>query len=129
MEQALFRVKAEEVDIAKLAGGIHLRAQRQQETILEGMGDKSIWNCVRGVMLVNKYIERDRNEGNPEKIPSFYRIGFAPQLRKEGSLYWVSMKVIPFKDPYQLEEGLPGGDQLRVGRNAKVEGHASERVG
>lgn len=127
MEQVLFKVKAEEVDIAKLAGGMYLRARRQQETILEGMGDKSIQNCVRGVVLANKYIERDRNEGNPEKIPPFYRLGFAPQLRKEDSLYWVSMKVIPFKDPYHFEEGLPG-DQLRVGRNAQVEGHA-ERVG
>lgn len=72
----------EGLDVAKLAGGIYYRAKRRQDTFLEGMGDRSIQNCVRGVILANKYAAKAREEGDQENIPWFERLGFTPQLRK-----------------------------------------------
>lgn len=121
VDEMLFRVKGDGVDVAKLAGGIYLRSKRKQDTFLEGMGDRSIENCVRGLVLANKFAEKHRKEGDPENIPWFHRLAFAPQLRKRSDLYWISLKVIPLESPYQEGEGTPG-DRLRVGRKAEVQG-------
>lgn len=123
VDEMLFRVKGDGVDVAKLAGGIYLRSKRKQDTFLEGMGDRSIENCVRGLVLANKFAEKHRKEGDPENIPWFHRLAFAPQLRKRSDLYWISLKVIPLESPYQEGEGTPG-DRLRVGRKAEVQGLA-----
>ena len=86
-----FRVKAEDVKMSKLAGGLYLRTTRRQETLLDGMGHKSIQNCVRSIILANKFAAQHRAEGDPEKIPWFYRLGFTPQLRTDwflSELFW-----------------------------------------
>ena len=83
---------------------------------MEGMGSKSIENCLRGLILANKFAFERRKEQEP---PWFNRLGFAPQLRKSGELLWVSLKVIPLKEAYVALEG-PEGDRLRVGPNSEV---------
>ncbi|CAK9062140.1 Putative SWI/SNF-related matrix-associated actin-dependent regulator of chromatin subfamily A member 3-like 3 [Durusdinium trenchii] len=116
-----FRVKAEDVKMSKLAGGLYLRTTRRQETLLDGMGHKSIQNCVRSIILANKFAAQHRAEGDPEKIPWFYRLGFTPQLRKTSGELWVSLKVVALESPYVASEGPPG-DRLRIGPTAEVEG-------
>lgn len=81
---ALCMGAGEGLDVAKLAGGIYSRAKRRQDTFLEGMGDRSIQNCLRGLILANKYAAKHREEEDHENIPWFYRLGFAPQLRRNN---------------------------------------------
>lgn len=87
---------------------------------MEGMGSKSIENCLRGLILANKFAsERRKEQADPP--PWFHRLGFVPQLRKSGELLWVSLKVIPLKEPY-VASARPEGDRLRVGPNSEVKG-------
>eukprot|EP00440_Ansanella_granifera_P055055 gb/GFBE01059681.1/.p1 GENE.gb/GFBE01059681.1/~~gb/GFBE01059681.1/.p1 ORF type:complete len:253 (+),score=55.72 gb/GFBE01059681.1/:1-759(+) len=97
-----FKVKADGFDLNKLAGGISMRTNQRQVTILEGMGEKSIYNCVKALVLVNKFAEwrREDKEANPDKVPWFNRVGFVPSLRKNGEMQWVSLRVVPIEEPY-----------------------------
>ena len=121
-----FRVKAEDVNMAKLAGGIYLRTSRRHETILEGMGNKSIQNCLRSLVLVNKYAQRHRDE-DPSQVSWFHRVAFVPQLRKSSDMLWVSMKVVGLEADYAASEGPPG-DRVRVGPDASVEGLCCQKA-
>ncbi|CAE7489407.1 unnamed protein product [Symbiodinium natans] len=118
--EMLFRVKGEGVEMAKLAGGVYLRTERRQVTFLEGMGPKSIDNCLKAVMLVNKFAEAKRNGESAGEAPWFHRVGFVPQLRKRDTTYWISMKVVGLQKPY-TPYPAPEQDRLRVGRDTPIE--------
>ncbi|CAE7484040.1 unnamed protein product [Symbiodinium necroappetens] len=115
-----FRVKGEGVNMAKLAGGVFLRTERRQDTFLEGMGPKSIDNCLKAVVLVNKFAQEKRKEESTGEVPWFHRVGFVPQLRKTGTSYWLSMKVVGIKGPYTPYDA-PEQERLRVGQETKID--------
>mmetsp|Transcript_107541 Transcript_107541/g.213584 ORF Transcript_107541/g.213584 Transcript_107541/m.213584 type:complete len:271 (+) Transcript_107541:118-930(+) len=101
-----FKVKAEGVDIQKLAGGILLRAEQRMYTHLECMGSKSVYNGVKALVLANYFA----NKARQERDCAIMRIGFVPSLGRSGKDQWVRLTVLAMgKGTASLQQQTPNG--------------------
>jgi len=98
-----FKVKADDVDISRLAGGVYLRCNQKLETFLEAMGGKSVSNCVKALVAANRFAAEAREERGPSEA-RVARICFVPQFARERELQWMRLRVVA------LGDGPPGGD-------------------
>jgi len=85
-----FKVKADGVNIQKLAGGILLRGEQRLSTHLECMGSKSVYNGVKALVLANYFANKARQERDCPVV----RIGFVPSLGRAGENQWIRMTVL-----------------------------------
>lgn len=99
-----FKVKAEGVNLPKLAGGVLVRCDRQLETFLEPMGARSVYNCIKALIMVNRFIrERDHDlEGDADASrrshPRLSRVGFVPLFARKDQDQWMRLLVVDLKD-------------------------------
>jgi len=84
-----------------------LRCEQRLDTVLEGMGNRSVYNCVKALALANLFAEKRALEGGaaaasgteePQQRP-VARIGFLPFLARAGAsggdqLQWMQLKVV-----------------------------------
>eukprot|EP00933_Yihiella_yeosuensis_P073977 TRINITY_DN82788_c0_g1_i1.p1 TRINITY_DN82788_c0_g1~~TRINITY_DN82788_c0_g1_i1.p1 ORF type:complete len:258 (-),score=47.82 TRINITY_DN82788_c0_g1_i1:438-1211(-) len=108
-EQLKFRVKADGANLQKLAGGISLRCEQRLHTVLEAMGDQSIYNSIKALVLVNRFAAKRRVESDTDpnvKAPWFQSVGFVPLFgrSKNGREQWMRLTVV----------GLPEQQGLRA---------------
>eukprot|EP00930_Biecheleria_cincta_P007713 TRINITY_DN108973_c0_g1_i1.p1 TRINITY_DN108973_c0_g1~~TRINITY_DN108973_c0_g1_i1.p1 ORF type:complete len:262 (+),score=58.55 TRINITY_DN108973_c0_g1_i1:38-787(+) len=116
-----FKVKAEGVDMNKLAGAVAMRCQNRQQTFLDAMGEKSIYNCVKALVVANKFAEyRRADTAFPEKVPWYDRVGFIPMLRKDGTNEWVSLRVVPLEKPPETPPSSSESMKLKISANTPV---------
>lgn len=99
-EQLLnFRVKGDGVNVQKLAGGILLRCEQGLQTVLDSMGSKSIYNCIRALVLANRYAQRRREEaiaeGKQPLVTTPLRVGFVPRFQGSKGHMWMRLQVVP----------------------------------
>jgi len=123
-----FKVKAEDVNMNKLAGGIHLRCEQRLETHLEPMGNKAVYNCIKAIVLANRFAaEARQEEGKKQALVT--RIGFIPSLARREELLWMRLTVVAFgsrssasSPPKQERQPAgPEGPTLKVGANTDLE--------
>lgn len=99
-----FKVKAEGVNMAKLAGGILRRCDQQLATNLEPMGAKSVYNSVIALVMVNRLLlqrrqntesaQADSAADTPPWDPAFWRVGFMPSFARDENQVWMRLKVV-----------------------------------
>lgn len=106
-----FKVKAE-VNLNKLAGGVLLRCDQGLRTYLEAMGSASIYNAVKALNLVNKYITQRQQEASAA-VPgtaaahfaggdaSFRRVGFVPLFARSDEQQWMRLLVVPLSSDHR----------------------------
>lgn len=85
-----FKVRGDEVNIQKLAGGILLRCEQRLETNLESAGSKSVYNCVKALVLANLMAQRAQQERDSQVA----RIGFVPSFGRTGEMQWMRLGVV-----------------------------------
>lgn len=126
-----FKVKAEGVNIQKLAGGILLRGEQRLSTHLECMGSKSVYNGVKALVLANYFADRARQERDCPVA----RLGFVPSLGRSGTNQWIRLTVLALgKGTAPLQQEAPNGSNgvehnsqnandvttLKVGANTEI---------
>eukprot|EP00933_Yihiella_yeosuensis_P066798 TRINITY_DN7126_c0_g4_i1.p1 TRINITY_DN7126_c0_g4~~TRINITY_DN7126_c0_g4_i1.p1 ORF type:complete len:306 (+),score=44.02 TRINITY_DN7126_c0_g4_i1:8-925(+) len=113
-----FKVKGDGVDINKLAGGISYRLNNNLEVVLEGMGDRSIYNCIRALVMVNRFAAKEQEDYDSF---TFSRAGFIPSLarEKDGSRHWMRLRVVTFSEP--ASDPSQAAQLLKVSSNTEFE--------
>lgn len=99
-----FKVKSDAGSrLAKLAGGILMRAEQSLETELEAAGSRSVYNAVRALVLANRFCDRRRAEAAAEgRQPSPatpMRFAFIPKFGRRGENLWMRLLVVPMANP------------------------------
>jgi len=88
-----FKVKADNFNVQKLAGGVLLRCEQRLETQLEPMGSRSVYNCVKALVLANRFAEEAREKRGSDE-DTVARIGFVPSFARTEGLQWMRLQVI-----------------------------------
>eukprot|EP00928_Gymnodinium_smaydae_P028905 TRINITY_DN21919_c0_g1_i1.p1 TRINITY_DN21919_c0_g1~~TRINITY_DN21919_c0_g1_i1.p1 ORF type:complete len:274 (-),score=45.91 TRINITY_DN21919_c0_g1_i1:256-1035(-) len=96
------KVKGEQVNVQKLAGGIFLRCQQGLQTTLETMGSKSVYNSVKALVLVNRFAKEAPNEV-PIGVRKVTRVGFVPTFARSGDLQWMRLRVIAYEETNRVD--------------------------
>ncbi|CAE8673185.1 unnamed protein product, partial [Polarella glacialis] len=124
-----FRVSAEGVNLPKLAGGISMRTEQRMQTFLEAAGERSIYNCIKALVLVNRFAQKRREDAANDssiEVPWFHRVAFVPSFGKNGTMEWMRLRVIGLPlAPAVFSESL-GVSTLKV--SSKTPPSALERA-
>jgi len=108
-----FKVRAEGDNVPKLARGMLSRCEDGLDTTLEAMGSRSIHNCVKAIMLANRFAQVDAKPTTPA------RIGFVPRFYFDKDKLSMRLRVVPLKYP-RVDQEPDEGVALRVSARTEL---------
>lgn len=92
-----FKVKADNCNVQKLAGGLLMRCEQRHETVLEAVGNRSVYNSVKALVLANRFAQEARAQRGDDQV-LVRRVGFIPSFARKEQLQWMRLRVVAVGD-------------------------------
>eukprot|EP00927_Polykrikos_kofoidii_P067422 TRINITY_DN62912_c0_g1_i1.p1 TRINITY_DN62912_c0_g1~~TRINITY_DN62912_c0_g1_i1.p1 ORF type:complete len:321 (+),score=32.60 TRINITY_DN62912_c0_g1_i1:159-1121(+) len=103
-EASCFKIRGgSDVSFPKIAGGIARRLCEEPglRTVLEAMGNQSISNAIKAIVLANAFVAQKHADAASSPKPLLHmppqRLGFVPSFGKSGDQEWLRLTIVPLQ--------------------------------